>query len=226
MTTEQALNNVRYKKGDVREDGKVFWAYQSTGKEYWVNKENFNLNQKNCLAKKNKYRVNNYKKISVKIKKYYQDNRDAALIKRKENYAINRTATLKQVAAYRKLNWKKISAKHTIYQRNRLAVDSLFRLTHRLRSRLSRAFKCQGVEKTKNAFELTGCNREQLRQHFVSKFRQGMTLENHGQVWHIDHIQPCSSFDLSDSNQASTCFHYSNLQPLFAAENLAKASSF
>ena len=58
------------------------------------------------------------------------------------------------------------------------------------------------------------------------QFREGMTLENHGPVWHIDHIRPCASFDLTDKAQAAACFHYSNLQPLFAEENLAKSDSF
>jgi hypothetical protein len=49
-----------------------------------------------------------------------------------------------------------------------------------------------------------------------------MTWENYGPVWHVDHIRPCASFDLTDPAQQRECFHFSNLQPLFAAENLAK----
>ena len=217
---------MRYKCGDVREDGKVFWAYQSTGKEYWADKSKFDLMRANYLEKKNKYRINNLQKILDKNKKYYQDNREKTLEEKKKDYVINREVFLKRTREYRKANWKKISINHVIYQRNRLETDPLFRLTHNLRSRLGHAFKRQGIEKTQTSFELTGCNREQLRQHLVSQFRKGMTLENHGQVWHIDHIRPCASFDLSDKAQAAACFHYSNLQPLFAEENLAKSDSF
>lgn len=50
-----------------------------------------------------------------------------------------------------------------------------------------------------------------------------MTWENHGmRGWHIDHKRPCSSFDLSDPAQQCACFHFSNLQPLWATENLRK----
>jgi hypothetical protein len=217
---------IRHKCGDVREDGKVFWAYQSTGKEYWADKSKFDLMRANYLEKKNKYRMKNLQKILDKNKKYYQDNREQTLEEKKKDYVINREVFLKRTREYRKANWKKISINHVIYQRNRLETDPLFRLTHNLRSRLSHAFKRQGIEKTQTSFELTGCNREQLRQHLVSQFREGMTLENHGPVWHIDHIRPCASFDLSDKTQAAACFHYSNLQPLFEEENLAKSDSF
>jgi hypothetical protein len=52
-----------------------------------------------------------------------------------------------------------------------------------------------------------------------------MSWENAGSVWHIDHIRPVASFDLLDLDQQKLCFHYSNLQPLLAAENLAKGCS-
>jgi hypothetical protein len=51
-----------------------------------------------------------------------------------------------------------------------------------------------------------------------------MTKENHGKVWHMDHILPCVSFDLSNINQQKKCFHYTNLQALFVHENLSKGS--
>jgi hypothetical protein len=202
---------IRHKRGDVRKDGKVFWKYHESGNGYWLD-----------AAKYEDKLVKN----KTSLKKYYQDNREQTLEQKKKDYVINREIFLKRTKIYREANLEKISINYVIYQRNRLKADPLFRLTHNLRRRLSHAFKRQSVEKTETAFELTGCNREQLRNHLVSQFREGMTLENHGQVWHIDHIRPCASFDLSDKAQAAACFHYSNLQPLFAEENLAKSDSF
>jgi putative phage-type endonuclease len=54
-----------------------------------------------------------------------------------------------------------------------------------------------------------------------TKFKEGMTWENHGE-WHIDHIKPCASFNLLDDYEQKKCFHYKNLQPLWATENLRK----
>lgn len=76
-----------------------------------------------------------------------------------------------------------------------------------------------------STFSLIGCSIEQLRQHLESQFIDGMSWENHGiKGWHIDHIIPCDYFDLFDPVQQSTCFHYSNLQPLWWIDNLRKGN--
>ena len=53
-----------------------------------------------------------------------------------------------------------------------------------------------------------------------------MTWENHGEVWEIDHINPCASFDLTDIKQQKQCFHYTNLQPLFKTTEIAKSFGY
>ena len=70
-----------------------------------------------------------------------------------------------------------------------------------------------------------GCSFEEFKQYLESKFVDGMTWENHSRYgWHIDHIKPCVSFDLSKEDQIRECFNYKNLQPLWAKENLTKSS--
>ena len=59
--------------------------------------------------------------------------------------------------------------------------------------------------------------------HLESLFVPGMTWDNQGE-WHIDHVIPCAAFDLTDPAQQSECFHYTNLQPLWAVDNLKKAA--
>ena len=73
--------------------------------------------------------------------------------------------------------------------------------------------------------ELLGCSIEKLWEHLESKFQPGMTRENHGK-WHIDHIRPCISFNLTDLEQQKICFHYTNLQPLWAEDNLKKGAKY
>jgi hypothetical protein len=66
---------------------------------------------------------------------------------------------------------------------------------------------------------------EQLRQHLEAQFTDGMSWDNYGRDgWHIDHIRPCASFDLTDPEQQRQCFHYTNLQPLWAADNIRKGA--
>jgi hypothetical protein len=82
------------------------------------------------------------------------------------------------------------------------------------------------LHKTTSAIELLGCSIFDLKIHLESQFKEGMSWENHGHgenCWHIDHILPCASFDLTDIEQQKKCFHYSNLQPLWQTENLSKS---
>jgi len=70
--------------------------------------------------------------------------------------------------------------------------------------------------------ELIGCSVSELKKHLEAKWKLGMSWDNYGQ-WHIDHIVPCAAFDLTNEDDRKRCFHWSNLQPLWAAENFAKS---
>ena len=109
------------------------------------------------------------------------------------------------------------------YQQRRSQTDHAFKLVRNLRARLRQALK--GTCKSARTLELLGCTVEELRAHLEAQFKPGMTWENQGRYgWHIDHIKPCASFDLTDLEQQRACFHYTNLQPLWAAENLSKGA--
>lgn len=100
--------------------------------------------------------------------------------------------------------------------------DPTFRLRHLSRNRIHRALAYGKGAKSARTHELIGCSVEQLRAHLEAKFQPGMSWENYGPVWHVDHVRPCASFDLSDPVQQRACFHFSNLQPLFAEDNIRK----
>jgi hypothetical protein len=99
-------------------------------------------------------------------------------------------------------------------KQNRLLSLSL---GSRIRTAIKKGKKCS------RTMDLVGCSIEELRKHLELQFQQGMNWYNHGIFgWHIDHILPCSSFDLNDPIQQKECFHYSNLQPLWAKDNMQK----
>ena len=75
------------------------------------------------------------------------------------------------------------------------------------------------------AINLLGCTIQEARNHIEKQFIDGMSWENYGK-WHIDHIKPCASFDLTKENDQRKCFHYTNLQPLWAKDNLVKGKWF
>lgn len=95
------------------------------------------------------------------------------------------------------------------------------RMSTCLRSRLLKALK--GGIKSHKTKELLGCSIEELRVYLESKFQPGMSWNNWTKDgWHIDHIKPLASFDLTDPQQLKEACHYTNLQPLWAEENLRK----
>ena len=71
--------------------------------------------------------------------------------------------------------------------------------------------------------KLVGCTPNFLKGYLEAKFTDGMSWDNYGD-WHVDHIKPCSSFDLTKDEEQRECFHYKNLQPLWGPDNLAKGS--
>ena len=78
------------------------------------------------------------------------------------------------------------------------------------------------IRTKRSSVQLFGCSSEAMRKHIEAKFTKGMTWGNYGE-WHIDHIVPCSAFDLNNEQHVRTCFHFSNLRPLWATDNIAKS---
>ena len=157
-----------------------------------------------------KYHLKNKEKLkklkSVAQKKYYQKNKEYY-----KSYNYN----------YYCSNKLEINKKTNIKQVERYKTDSNYRITKILRRRVYDFVK----NKKFKTMELLGCSIEKLWEHLESKFQPGMTRENHGK-WHIDHIRPCISFNLTDLEQQKICFHYTNLQPLWAEDNLKKGAKY
>jgi hypothetical protein len=106
-----------------------------------------------------------------------------------------------------------------LWESNRKKTDKTYRIIHSIRNRIRIAIK-KNVKHGKS-LELLGCSINFLKSFLSKKFKPNMTWNNWGK-WHIDHIKPCASFDLSNPEEQKKCFHYSNLQPLWAKENLSK----
>jgi len=107
------------------------------------------------------------------------------------------------------------------YMRQRREADPCFRIMHNLRTRIAKAVK--GEVASPNTLDLLGCSVEKLRGYLEAQFHDGMTWDNYGhEGWHVDHIIPCSAFNLTVPEQRKACFHYTNLQPLWAGDNHSK----
>ena len=114
-------------------------------------------------------------------------------------------------------------AKALVYQKNRRLRDYAFAIESRLRRRFNHAI--QKTNKAGRIMELVGCTRDQLVAYMEAQFLPSMSWENRSE-WHVDHIKPCASFDLTDPGQQRQCFHYTNLQPLWAVDNIRKGAKW
>jgi hypothetical protein len=143
-----------------------------------------------------------------------------------QNHKEQKQQYLKNYYQCKKLLYKQYNQEHreqrNQYQKNKFRTDVSFKIAFCLRIRLNQVLK--GNYKSQSIVELLGCSIEQLKQHLESKFTNGMSFSNYG-LWHIDHIRPCSNFDLSLESEQRKCFHYLNLQPLWAVDNLKKGKT-
>lgn len=103
--------------------------------------------------------------------------------------------------------------------------DPAFRVYQLCRRRM-RKMIFEGVKRG-TTLELMGCTQQYLRAHLESQFKQGMNWGNSGTgkgKWHIDHITPCSAFDMTNRDEQRRCFHWTNLRPMWSKANIRKSS--
>lgn len=136
----------------------------------------------------------------------------------------------KSIAASRKWqakNPEKVKNTTRIRDRRKRAEDPCFKLANNLRTRVGQALRSGFGEKSKKTTELVGCSVYFLKKWLEYQFEPGMSWGNYNRHgWHIDHKIPCAKFDLRDPEQQEACFHYTNLQPLWAVDNLSKGAKF
>lgn len=151
----------------------------------------------------------------AKIRKKYYDKNKEALNARSRDYrkVYTKTPEFKE----RHSKWAKE------YQSRKKAEDPKYKMAAILRSRLNKLLKSK--KKRGSAVTDLGCSVDFLVNYIESLFLPGMTWENHGvHGWHLDHIKPLSLFDLEDRDQLLIACHYTNLQPLWAKDNIVKSN--
>lgn len=184
---------------------------------------------------KKSWYIKNRKKLLAKAKLRYKKNRKALLEKAATYRTKNKEQIAKYLAIYAKNNRLKLREyKKAYYQKNkksinkkqlhRLKVNQSAKLASYLRRRLNKALRNNC--KKGSAVELLGISISSFKAYLSGKFRKGMTWNNYGKVWHVDHIKPLNLFDLSDARGLSRACHYTNLQPLFALENYSKGARY
>jgi hypothetical protein len=199
----------------MRRHCKTCYANMPSPQPFSITKEKGNENsRKNYLTKTEEQKEDK----RVKAQKYYIANKDA----------INA-----QHAKYRRENVEKERERHAkFFKENQVAIQTqrveyydanpMKKLMLALRSRLYHIYNTG-----KECYELTDCDLDFLKKWFAFHFELdaalGMNFSNHGKLWHIDHVIPCCKFNAADDSHKKQCFHWSNLRPLLAHDNLSKS---
>jgi len=198
-------------------------------------KDGLKLHCKDCRKIESKiYREKNPEKRKETIKKYYENNKELISQKQKkfksENYEKWKKIKLDSFHKNKIKNADKIKQrnklrqdKKTIYQRNKIKTDILYKISTICRSRVSKLLKRTNTNKNNSTYKMLGCTPLQLKEHLESKFTDNMSWDNYGFYgWHIDHIIPLSS--AKNEEELKRLCHYTNLQPLWCTDNLSKGS--
>ena len=170
----------------------------------------------NCMRKKGKIYQQTYHQNPLnKLKEKERGKRRRAIYHTPEYNTKQREKRKKYDLTHKKapVDYKKK------YERFKNNPNEMIK--HYLRNRINKVLK--GNCKDAHTMELIGCSFEFFQQYFESLFKQEMTWKNHGRYgWHIDHIIPCVTFDFSKPEEQRKCFHYTNLQPLWATTKIAR----
>ena len=187
-----------------------------------INQHNRYLkNKKDRLKKSKEYKLKNREHNRKVDRERYLKQREIKLAYQKQQ-RVNKPEYMKE---YRIHNKEKIRRSSNKWQQKKYYTDLSYRLRSILQKRIVASVR--GRCKSQSTIGLLGCSIEEFKQHLESKFYKDSRLnwQTYGpKGWHIDHIIPCASFDLSDPEQQKKCFYYTNMQPLWWDLNIAKSN--
>jgi len=166
------------------------------------------------------------------------DSKQGRLAESREKRALEKASAMaekarirkerQQLSALKKPERKKHNNERSVERfMERYKTDPILRIKHAHRRRVNNLIKAQFMAKAHpHTRALFGCTYQEYKAHLEQRFQPGMTWDNHGTVWELDHIRPLSSFDLMDEEQQRQAFHYTNVQPLFTRDNRTKGSTW
>ena len=184
-------------------------SYYSISKQLNVSRSLIRLWCNPKLVKTEYIRNRAYNKI------WYQDNKEKKQKYFQEHKEQNRINSLKSKRKLKQKRWKEHKKKYK--------TDPAYKLICLQRGYIKTILKENYVKKTYRTYQYLACSGKELKEHIERQFQPGMTWKNHGQFgWHVDHILPLNTFDLTDPEQQRIAFNYNNLRPLWWYDNLSR----
>ena len=206
-----------YKRGDKREDGMVFWQYKRSRKksEYWITEEKYE--ERKSKIRRQQKAINKKRKI-LKC----GDVRKDGMIFWSYNRGVPNGEwwmSREKFNAFKKAHNERVSAN----RRKRKVKDALYNITNVIRDNVRYAIRKKGYTKNTKTAKILGCTYEKFKKHIESQFTDGMSWKNQGD-WHLDHRLPVSA--ARNKDEIIKLNHYTNFQPLWAKDNLAKSDKY
>ena len=185
-----------------------------------------NLAQNVCefkiYNKKTGARINECRTCKILyLKQYNEETRNLRLKQKKEYRERNKGILSEKKQKYYLENKEKLKVYKKEWETQKRKNDIIFKLKQILRHRIYIYLKRKNLTKKTKTFDLVGCSTEFLKEHLEKQFKNNMSWDNYG-TWHVDHIIPLSS--AKNTEELNKLCHYSNLQPLWAQENMSKGS--
>ena len=181
------------------------------------------LHREKNLVKNREYYLKNKKHLDEQCLRYREKHRGNLNLLGRIRYLANRGEKIREVSEYYVRNREIINKRRLSQITARFKIDPAFKMRFLLRRRLLSAIKTVRTTKKSKTMEYVGCTKEKLVEHMESTFLPGMTWENHGE-WHIDHKIPMTAFDLAKESEIYKAMNYTNLQALWAVDNIRKSN--
>ena len=176
--------------------------------------DSFYVGRRKCkfcyLEQKREFVKNNHQRVMDSKRQYRKDNQEQVRRYKKEYYHKNKDSILKYNKEYKKG-----------YHQRRLLTDTVYKMKYIVRNLIRCSLWKRGYTKKSRTYKILGLQYRDFKLYMERQFVEGMSWDNHGK-WHIDHIIPIASAQSEDD--VLRLNHYTNLQPLWAADNLSKGS--
>ena len=241
------------KCGETKLENSTFWVFSVKGRANqpcracWNERERLRHAEKRKLAppktkrprkpydpektrERNRlYWQKNKERLAPKNRQYHRDNREALAEKAKE-YRENNAEIVRERAKKQRLKemltrGDAVRKYDREYYAEKKKYNPKFRVTRAVKAKLKVLIAAKNTKKTLPSSIIFGWTPEQLFSHLESLFETGMTWENYGKAWHIDHIIPLARVDFQDQDdeRLAAVWALSNLAPLWAVDNMQKS---
>lgn len=159
-------------------------------------------------------------------KQYFQENKSEQYLKNRERLLKNREKYNKTTNEWRKKNKGRLKERQRKYMREYRKKSLSYRLRENVGHYIRKHLLNNNDVKQKTYKNYLGCTIKEYRIYLEKLFTPEMNWDNYGSYWEIDHIKPCSSFDLTIKEEQLKCFHHTNTQPMYWKNNREKSNKY